>query len=75
MTRLTLRARLTLLYTAVFFAAGLMMLIVNYAVVARSLEAGLPDFVAAVDATGSATGSATPSRSRPKKGRSGSPAA
>lgn len=47
-TRLTLRARLTLLYTAVFFAAGVVLLLVNYAVVARALEAAIPRFVAEV---------------------------
>jgi len=46
--RLTLRARLTLLYAAVFFAAGLTLLVINYAVVSRSLEAELPSFVAGV---------------------------
>ncbi len=46
--RLTLRARLTLLYAIVFFAAGLILLAVNYAVVSRSLDSALPSFVAGV---------------------------
>jgi len=46
--RLTLRARLTLLYTVVFFAAGLVLLVVNYAVVRRGLDAGAPAFAATV---------------------------
>jgi signal transduction histidine kinase len=48
--RLTLRARLTLLYVAVFFAAGLILLVANYAVVSRSLENSLPEFIATVAA-------------------------
>lgn len=46
--RLSLRARLTLLYGAVFFGAGLLLLVVNYVVVRRSLETTVPDFVKSV---------------------------
>jgi len=55
-TRLTLRARLTLLYTAVFFAAGVVLLLVNFAVVARALESGIPQFVAEVALPDPSTG-------------------
>jgi signal transduction histidine kinase len=66
--RLTLRARLTLLYVAVFFAAGLILLVANYAVVSRSLETSLPDFIATVAAPPDRTEAGGAQVSRPLGG-------